>query len=215
MIQPENQARANIKDVEAADWLSRLDRASLLTDEAELDELADREPAFGAWLHADLANRIAFLQALSAWQRTERLAALQGAPEAALPKKRGRTKSGVRFSVAGAAMAASLLIAALVAQIVWSPFAGEAEPDIYYSQIGQTRTIRLADGTQMTLNTNSRVDISFEEGIRQAVLYAVKPCSRSQKTRTDPFGWRLRPEILKSWVRSSGPNCARMHWKSP
>ena len=68
------------------------------------------------------------------------------------------------------AMAAALLIAVLAPFMGWFSPAPTSEPEIYFSQLGQTRDVTLSDGSVLTLNTNSRVDVEFEDDVRSVRL---------------------------------------------
>ncbi len=170
MIQPENKEAVADVEAMAADWLASLDRSGKLSADSEAENLAEAEPAFGQWLNADFSHRIAFLQMLSAWQRTERMAALQTEDDAVSRPRRSSRPNRAMLAGVGAALAAGLCAGVLTPLMGWFPGYQTQEPRIYYSQLGETRTVALEDGTQVTLNTNSRIDVDFTKGTRHVKL---------------------------------------------
>lgn len=170
MIQPENEGSVADIEAAAADWLAYFDRMGVLDSDPGLTDLSDREPEFQTWLNSNLKHRIAFLQLLSTWQRTERLQVLE--PGTDITSIIGKSGSqGKAAWVAGlTALAAAVTVTVLSPFMSWFQTTPAGEVEIYFSQLGQTREITLSDGSILTLNTNSRVDIEFEEGIRNVRL---------------------------------------------
>jgi transmembrane sensor len=122
----------------AAAWLAREDRG-LAADEAA---------ALERWLAADTRNRVAYLRLKEAWRRADRLSALKS--PAMMPRPAPRS----RLPAVLAALAAMLVLA--VGGAGW--WLWQAQPEqVYATGIGKLQTVRLADGTRMELNTNTRV----------------------------------------------------------
>lgn len=121
-------------------WLAREDRG---LSAAEQDALAQ-------WLSASSLNRVAYLRLKSAWQRSERLAALKRPPMRE-PVPVG-TWSRLRVPV----LAAAMVLALLGAGWVWMQ-PGNGEGQVFATGVGQIQAYQLADGTRMELNTNTRL----------------------------------------------------------
>lgn len=136
----------------AAVWLAREDRGLAPDERAALEQ----------WLSGSSLNRVAYLRLKAAWQRTDRLAALK----TPLPERRQ-----ARFWnwPAATAIAASLVL--LLAGAAWFSFrqASPAGQD-YATGVGERQAVRLADGTQIELNTNTRLHAEVTETGRTVTL---------------------------------------------
>jgi transmembrane sensor len=123
---------------EAAKWLSCSDRG---LDAAE-------ELALELWLAADTLNRVAYLRLKATWQRADRLSALQGlapaierAPLWKRPAAWGPIAAVLTLVMGGGA---------------WMAMRSAPEK-VYTTGIGKLQAVRLADGTRMELNTDTRL----------------------------------------------------------
>lgn len=162
-------------DAEAAacEWLARIDRE--LTD--------DEDRALRDWLEGNPARVKALLEAAALWDRMYTLSRLADLFPKPAPRPRWRTPEF-------AALAASLLLAVAAGLFIASRStvdppsvqaaaaptrsAGQSESKAYRSNfqtaIGERSTIRLPDGSEMMLNTNSRASVEFGNGARQIRL---------------------------------------------
>jgi transmembrane sensor len=136
----------------AADWLARQDRG-LTAEESDRMEL---------WLEQSSLNRVAYLRLKSAWQRADRLAALKS-PFAA---KREASPSRWRLSLAVAAVLT--LLAGGSAWLAWRPSAPSGQN--FATSVGRLQAVRLADGTQVELNTNTRLHADVTDARRTVML---------------------------------------------
>lgn len=121
----------------AADWLARRDNGRWTEQE---------QRSLDAWLQASTAHRIAYLRLDSAWRGADRLA--EAAPE--VPKHQRWERFSPRRIAAGLALAGA---AALFA----SYYSSSAPQQNYATAVGENRTLALADGSRLTLNTGTRV----------------------------------------------------------
>jgi len=122
----------------AAEWLVREDRGLTVEEQGELE----------AWLSQSSLNRVAYLRLKAVWQRADRLAALKSP----LP---ARPRGHIWNLPAAAAIAAALI---LVAGTGWFFFQQRLPAGRDYATgIGERQAVRLADGTQIELNTNTRL----------------------------------------------------------
>lgn len=122
----------------AAEWLAREDRG--LT--------ADEQGALGAWLSQSSLNRVAYLRLKAGWQRADRLAALKS-PLSAPPQVR------IWNRPVAAAIAASLVLLAGAAWFFLQHHLPAGRD--YATGIGERQAVLLADGSQIELNTNTRL----------------------------------------------------------
>jgi len=132
----------------AAQWIAREDRSSWsAADQAVLD----------AWLEESTLHRVAYLRLSSTWKRADRLAALRLATLAVGERPRRRSFLTAACLVAAAIIGTSTLYA------LWPR-------DVYETAIGGHRTVDLADGSTIELNTDTRVRTLVTDTERKVVL---------------------------------------------
>lgn len=149
----------------ALSWLSVLHNQPTIADQAR----------FSRWLHADPAHAEAYAQAQVLWELSEEPAtALAGEDAAALDallrKMDTPTARKLPHGVAALAMAACLVLMVSVA-MGWNPqrWADDLSAD-YVSAPGQVRTLILEDGSQVTMDADSAIDVHFDDGERHVEL---------------------------------------------
>lgn len=161
---------------EAGRWLARL----------QGDVAPDAERDFNAWLEADPIHRKAYAQVARDWRDSVMLAD----SDVGRTRKLGRAPFLMRRSTHVGA--ASLGLAAVLGLVTIGlvrqngPFAlvSPAEAATYRTAIGEVRTIRLSDGSQVTLDTATLVRVTFTAGNRRVALergrarFRVAPDSR-------------------------------------
>lgn len=139
----------------AADWFARM-----RGPEAELVR-----PAFKAWL-ADSRNAEAYAEIEQIWEES---AGASVRPEACSPVN-------ARWSWQSYALAAAFAVMALAAAVLLAAYSagalrpGAGSSGTYASRIGQIRTIALPDGSMVTLDTASRIDVHYTAAERRIVL---------------------------------------------
>jgi transmembrane sensor len=137
----------------AADWLAREDRGLSAEESSQME----------IWLEQSVLHKVSYLRLKEAWQRADRLAALK-AP--AMMMKRDRRRAS---PVAGLAVAAGLtLLVGSAAWMLW-PSAKPAGGD-FATGVGHMESLRLADGTQVELNTNTRLHTDLTAASRTVML---------------------------------------------
>lgn len=153
-VDPQAQAE------QAGIWCLRL-------SEGRLD--ADGRAVFEAWLDEDAGNRAAFERAVAVWRE---VGAAEGMPEflslrvEALSSarhaqwRRWSWRSGLR------AMAAALAVLAVLGGAWWRLQA----PDVYETAVGERRVVRLEDGSQLSLDAATRVDVRYRDARRELRL---------------------------------------------
>ncbi|HEY0943001.1 MAG TPA: FecR domain-containing protein [Steroidobacter sp.] len=140
-------------DDSAARWVMRMDRGEI--GEAEQREL-------DAWLAADSRHRGAFIRAQAIWCDMDRVAALGAGELMSAPRPRWFTDSFRR----AAAIAACVLALTLASVGVSSRYlAGRESTDR-----GETRRLLLDDGSAVALNTQSVLQVKFDDDERHIVL---------------------------------------------
>ena len=136
----------------AAAWVARLDAAELTPDEAR---------ALESWLNSDSRCAGAFARARAIFESPRVCSALQVPPRPSLLTR----LVGPRLIAAAAALAVAVVgITFLLTQ------REPVEKHIYSSELGEVRQIPLADGTRVTLNTNTALQVEFSRRSRLVTL---------------------------------------------
>ncbi|MDC7684666.1 FecR domain-containing protein [Asticcacaulis sp. BYS171W] len=139
------EARARLV-AEAAVWMARLK-----TD----NRLEATEAGFKAWLMSAPEAQSLFDEATDVWEK------LPVAARASRPMRRGAL---VRRGVV-AAMAASVCLA-----FGFGAYSIITRPVVYETQKGEQRVVTLADASQITLNTDTRLSVRYTGGARGIVM---------------------------------------------
>ncbi|MEQ8207607.1 MAG: FecR domain-containing protein [Woeseia sp.] len=149
----------------ASEWLAKLDRGLTLAEEAELQVWAAKAPE----------NQRTLLRMAKLWDRMDTLNRLSQI----FPRK---AKHPVDNNWRNLSIAAMLLI--VVGVTAWqlnavknqpNEFSAIASievpvPNAYETAIGEHSTVNLQDGTQVTLNTNTRITVSYSAEYRLIFL---------------------------------------------
>jgi transmembrane sensor len=190
---------ADTIEQEAAEWLVKV----------EQDGAPDTSRALAAWLGANPRHRAAFLRISTAWRRADVLRRLADpneepdpdllAPErppanesiteptsvARLPLRPPRpttSQSPRAFRLAVAAMLSAIVIGATV----WLTH-NFSTSQTYATAIGEFHRITLADGSQMSLNTNTRVRVSYTASRREVELLQGEALFEVARDKARPF----------------------------
>jgi transmembrane sensor len=154
----------------ADDEQSRYDEASVWQLALAADPAREMSEEFMTW-HSEPANQAAFAGVNAAWRAAEDFAVepqLLDMRQAAL--KRARMASTARWSSAilvRRAVAALLVISVLGAG---GTYIYMALPTIYATAIGERRTVTLADGSRIALDSDTKVEVRYERHARNLIL---------------------------------------------
>jgi len=135
----------------AAAWLAREDRGLTAEETAALD----------LWLESSSLHKVAYLRLKGTWRRADRLAALKR------PAARETDESHL-FGRGLFAIAATLLVLLAGGWFWWHMPKAQS----YATAVGQKQELRLADGTRLELNTNTRVHATVTASRRIVTLDA-------------------------------------------
>lgn len=147
---------------EAGRWLAR--RHGERTPQMERD--------FDAWLKADLRHRRAYDEAERNWRDSLML----GQSEIGRTRRLGRAPFLMRRSThvgaAGLGLAVALGLVSVGLVQTGGPFAlvSPAEAAVYRTAVGEIRTVTLADGSTVTLDTATRLRVTFTADSRRLTL---------------------------------------------
>jgi transmembrane sensor len=171
---PTTPALRSLSEDVALLWVTRL---AAEPDNRQLDEarLSPQERIdLQHWLDADSDNGQAYARARQLWQLTAmpaaRLAAEEDAALQGILRRSHRQRRRPQRRLAALAIAASLLFAA-VSMLAWQPerWVDDLQAD-YHSAPGQVRNVTLADGSEVTLDGDSALDVSLTAAGREVRL---------------------------------------------
>ena len=155
---------------EAAEWLIRLDADTPPTPQ-ELRTLSE-------WLNRSPAHREELERLAALWKRMNVLT------ELAVPLGSSSRAAGISWLAAGIDrvfpsrragwVAASLVVVLAVAAVSLVRQAGMdrllTTNGLYATAVGQHKTTTLADGSRIVLNTNTQIEVDYEQGYRRVRL---------------------------------------------
>ena len=143
---------------EASKWIARMDKGLSPAEEQQLQR----------WMAADKANREILSEMTRLWDDMSVMSRLSDL----IPEPRSRSKGGTSLL----AVAASLLMAVVASGWLfwgqgietWTGLSQTAamSEHIYETQVGEQSTVVLHDGTQVVLNTNSRIEVTYTDSYR-------------------------------------------------
>ena len=153
---------------QAATWVARL-RADNVSEQ-------DQEK-FALWLAANPAHVTAMDNMLDLW---DDLGVTRH-----MPVNPPRQFAGRRQRTLGALALAACFVFALFTAPQW--LTPQAEPAYYSTQLGERKSIELADGSVMTLNTNSRLQVAYIDAERRIKLERGEVFFEVQHNAARPF----------------------------
>ena len=155
----------------AADWVNRHRDSGEWTP--------DDEAALDVWLAQSPEHVVAYWRLDAAWERTQRLVALR-------PTKPQQPRSPVWRNLVRFAAAFVVVAAGTGAAFYFSkPAAPKARQ--FATEVGARKTIKLPDGSEIELNTNSRLRIAPGPNPRMAWLDKGEAYFRIQHDSARPF----------------------------
>lgn len=162
-----------------------------------------------AWVAADPRHAVAFARMESAWEISERLRAAPPVLEPAAPAS--ATPGGTRRRVLAGGLAAAGAAAAVT--VAWRRL---ANVELHRTGLGERRTVTLPDGSRVTLNTASTIEVAFGRTARQIRLvrgealfevahdmrrpFVVEAAGARFRALGTAFNVRVRPDVVELTV---------------
>jgi transmembrane sensor len=156
----------------AADWLERADRPDW--DEEQAAELE-------TWLAQSPANRVAYWRVKSAWERAQRLHALQ--PVGDMQPKRSSWGLFRPMLFRTAAVLAAVAVLSLGMALT----APHSRNQSFVTGVGGHKVISFADGSKIELNTNTAIETKLTAHARTIVLEHGEAYFRVKHDASRPF----------------------------
>lgn len=190
-----------LKDA-AAEWILRQHSAEW--SEADAMELQQ-------WMRASTTNRVAYLRARATWEAAERLKVLgAGLEPGVVPSPEvltdsayfnGRPGQGDPVTHRGLARAmpvnwrwAATVLFTVCVGAIW--YYARFPANEYSTAVGVTSTIPLSDGSRVTLNTNSEIQVAVSEAGRSVTLEHGEAFFEVAKDPNRPFVVRAGAERI-------------------
>jgi transmembrane sensor len=182
--------RASAALERAGEWCVRLADGGL--------SASDRQE-FDTWLHANPENRQAFERTVGVWQRfgepsaTPEIIALRSeALEALRLANKKRWTSGRGKSLRWVAGIAAALLAIILPLGLWY----SSLPDVYQTRTGERRVAMLGDGSKVSLDAATRLEVKLAGDRRELVLDSGRAKFDVAKDALRPFTVRAGDQIV-------------------
>lgn len=164
---------------EAAMWVARLHGPSR-SREMELQCLR--------WQEQSEAHRHAFERSTDVWMEVPSAALASGY----VPGDADRLSSGDKWGGGGTSrtrrglmlMAAGAAVAVVAGALVWR---ASDEAGVYRTAVGESQTVVLADGTRLSLNTDTRVRVEYSGALRAVSIGSGEAAFEVAKDPARPF----------------------------
>ncbi|MEM1261932.1 MAG: FecR domain-containing protein [Pseudomonadota bacterium] len=177
---------------EAAAWLAKLDRGLTANEESALKD----------WLHTSPVNRTRFLAMARMWDKMNSLSWLADLCEEPIQERRAP------WSVVVGSIAVAGLVLAAIVFVPWSSLKQGTEnpqvliadlpPVIYETAVGEQSTVRLADGSEITLNTNSQIHVRLTDHHRLLTLLRGEAHVNVAPDPTRPLSLTVQDKIFQA-----------------
>jgi transmembrane sensor len=149
----EFEARASIER-QAREWLVRMDGDEPLTD-AEIEALRE-------WMHRSVLHREELKRICKFWGQANVLTELAVCLESATQKRSDRSARWI----AAVSLAASAVLAAVILGWWYLQRLDRMANGGYQTLVGQQKSIALADGSSIQMNTDSQVQVAYDSDSR-------------------------------------------------
>lgn len=183
-------AGASVSDREAAEeaaarWIAH--RGTPEWNEAD-------SAAFGRWLQESASHRVAYYRLNAAWEEAGRLAAFSReleftdstGPLTEAAERRTQPLGLRRRHTRFFALAASVILA-LAAGVLWLYHGELLHSNRYTTVVGGLAAVPLSDGSRVTLNTDSELNVALTERERQVDLTRGEAFFEVARDPTRPF----------------------------
>ena len=175
---------------QACAWLSRIDRDLTSDERAELE----------AWLSESTDHLKLLVRIAEEWDKIDAVSPLvNGIPNS--PKKFSSRQS---FRKVSFAIAASLLVV-MVSVLLLQPrvsregaAALSAQQQSFVTEIGEKSNVILSDGSELTINTNTRLSIEFSAEERRLVLHSGEMFIHVKPNKNLPFNVYVGDRVVQA-----------------
>lgn len=130
--------------------------------------------AFEAWLRADPRHQNALEDMVTVWQGTDAIAEMQGflslRAKALTAMEQGRSREKIKSPAGRSLYVRFAAAAAILLMVITSVWYVQQGSSIYSTGIGERRVVRLDDGSEISLDAVSRVEVDYSGDHRALTL---------------------------------------------
>lgn len=142
---------------QASEWIARLDRQLSQQEQQELQD----------WIAASPENQATLMEMASLWDKMDTLQRLSSL----FPEPAARHSRRYLYAAASVAALCFLCLSLWLSGFWWQVANPVDTPDfVYQTDVGEQSTVTLLDGTQLVLNTNTKVQVEYSESARLLTL---------------------------------------------
>ena len=148
---------------QASQWIVKMDKGLS----------ADEETALQEWLQTDQQAYSILMEMTQLWDKMDamsRLSDLFAKPQSSASPSTANQSPQSHWRGIGAIAASLVLATSLGLWVAFDTFNPFSTGNIYQTAIGEQSTVTLADGSQITLNTNTSVEVQYSEHARHIHL---------------------------------------------
>ncbi|NQY63750.1 MAG: FecR domain-containing protein [Alteromonadaceae bacterium] len=166
---------------QASLWVTRMDRGLSAQEQQQLI----------AWINQHISHQEKLFEMASLWDDFNVLNELNGLFPLEI-KPKNQTKSFVKIAMAASITIMSIFGGGLFLSLDPFVLLNSATPSLsqintFETQVGEQSSFTLSDGTNIQLNTNSLIEISYTSGKRQLTLLRGEARFDVAKDKTRPF----------------------------
>jgi transmembrane sensor len=177
MVKRAQSIKEKAIEAEAAVWLARL----------QTDNASDAVQAgLRAWIAEDEAHGPAFERATWLWEMLPSIV-----EQSAISKEEQARSSWRRGAVAALAACLLVILSGIAYQIL------AIRPVIYQTGVGQQQSVLLEDGSRISLNTDSKVEVKFSRRERHVVLARGEAMFEVSKNPQKPFVVQAGHQLIR------------------
>ena len=159
MLGPKAWSEDGIRQA-AADWVARVHDPGAAVDRG----------AFERWRGADPRHAAAYARAELAWKEAAMLAATRVGRGRQLPTRAARSREVIPRAALVAAALALMMVGTTIAVLRTGASGDQPAPAQLASRVGDIRRVVLADGSRVTLDTDTVVRVAFDRTTRNLIL---------------------------------------------
>jgi transmembrane sensor len=176
--------------------------AARFLSKAYSGEMSDKEEAeFYQWLAQSEANQQEYKAMLAIWSSVDQLRDEPDMVAEIIHKTSSRPWRSVQSKLKlwqgvvtlAVVILTVVLLSALPGSVTWAP----NEKNIYETSVGEISTVALEDGSEVTLNTDSRLIVNFKQGERRVILQQGEAYFTITKNKERPFFVEVGDQEIK------------------
>ena len=171
---------------EAAAWIIKLDKGDL--------SKADNK-ALHIWLAQSKTNEREFIELAEVWGLADQLPSIT---QVNISEYKAETSNQAMGWPRGAIAASIVVCCVFVGSLFWLTSPGQNPPMMvsYHTVIGEIRDVTLSDGSVISLNTNTNIDVNYTAQKRRVTLHKGEAHFKVAKDKQRPFSVEVGDKVV-------------------